>query len=209
MTKAQQIAAILLEIKAIKLNLKNPFHYTSGILSPIYCDNRMVISYPDKRQVIIEAFLATIKENQLQFDVVAGTATAGIPHAAWIADRLNLPMIYVRASAKDHGLHNQIEGKIEPGQTALIIEDLISTGKSAVNVAAALREQDAEVKDCIAIFNYQLEEAANAFFEADINLIPLCNFATLLDVATKNEYISPQEFEVASRWNENPNEWRL
>jgi len=209
MTSAQKIAKILLEIKAIKLDLQKPFHYTSGMLSPIYCDNRMIISYPEKRKVIIDAFLDTIKKNNIKVDVVAGTATAGIPHAAWVADRLNLPMVYVRGSAKDHGLHNQIEGKVEAGQTALIIEDLVSTGKSAVNVAEALRERDVEVNDCIAIFNYQLESAATAFFEADISLYPLCNFSTLLDVATKEKYISANEFEVASRWSENPGAWRV
>ena len=140
--------------------------------------------------------------------VVAGIATAGIPHAAWLADRLDLPMVYVRGTAKEHGLNNMIEGHVEPGQTALIIEDLISTGKSAVSAAEALRENDVEVNDCIAIFNYQLEAAAQRFFEAGVNLHPLCNFATLLEVAVKEKHIDKKEYEAASMWNQNPTGWR-
>src|SRR3990167_1821016 len=124
---AQEIAKLLLKIKAVTLNLSNPYHYTSGILSPIYCDNRLIISYPEKRTAVINAFLSTIKEKNLLFDVVAGTATAGIPYAAWIADRLNLPMLYVRGEAKKHGKQNQVEGLLQKNQTVLVIEDLVST----------------------------------------------------------------------------------
>lgn len=208
MGQSQEIAKILLKIKAVTLNLKHPYRYTSGILSPIYCDNRLLISYPSERKIILEAFLNTIKENKLEFDIVAGTATAGIPHAAWIADRLNLPMVYVRGKAKEHGLQNQIEGKTTPGQRALVIEDLISTGGSAIGACFALQEADVEVEHCLAIFNYQMEVATTQFYEAGINLHPLCNFATLIEVAEKEKYISTEEKNIAASWNKDPSKWK-
>lgn len=207
MIKSTDIAKLLLEIKAVTLNLKNPYRYTSGILSPIYCDNRLIISYPDKRKTIIDAFLGLIQGNKLSFDIVAGIAIAGIPHAAWIADRLNKPMVYVRANAKEHGKQNQIEGKIKEGQTAIVVEDLISTGGSAISAALALREAGIEVKDCVAIFNYELEQSAQKFFEAEIQVLSLCDFPTLIDVATKEGYLNEIEKNQALEWNEDPVNW--
>ncbi|WP_423063497.1 orotate phosphoribosyltransferase [Candidiatus Paracoxiella cheracis] len=207
MNQGTEIAKLLLEIKAVTLNPSQPYRYTSGILSPIYCDNRLIISYPEKRKIVIDAFLKLIEDNHLSFDVVAGTATAGIPHAAWIADRLNKPMVYVRDKGKAHGKQNQIEGKIEAGQTALVIEDLISTGGSSVKAGIALREAGALVNDCVAIFTYQLKKAHDAFADADIHLKTLSDFSTLIDVAAKEGYISDKEKSQVLAWNKDPVKW--
>lgn len=207
MNQAQEIAKLLLDIKAVTLNLREPYRYTSGILSPIYCDNRVIISYPEKRQHIINAFLTTIKEKNLMFDVVAGTATAGIPHAAWIADRLNLPMVYVRSEAKKHGKQNQVEGLLKKNQRVLVVEDLISTGGSSIRAGLALRAAHAIVTDCLAIFNYQLTSTQEKFAEANITLHTLCDFNTLIDTAAATGYITPEEKSHALRWNQNPAEW--
>lgn len=208
MNQSTQIAKLLLEIKAVTLNPSQPYRYTSGLLSPIYCDNRLIISYPDKRRVVIEAFLNLIRDKNLSFDVVAGTATAGIPHAAWIADRLNKPMVYVRSKSKAHGKQNQIEGTLRAGQTTLVVEDLISTGSSAVNAAVALRDANATVTDCVAIFTYQLPEAHKAFADVGIRLHALADFATLIDVATQAGYINAQEKSQALAWNADPAKYR-
>lgn len=207
MNQGTEIAKLLLEIKAVTLNPSEPYRYTSGILSPIYCDNRLIISYPDKRKRVIDAFLNLIRAQDIDFDVVAGTATAGIPHAAWIADRLNKPMVYVRSKSKGHGKHNQIEGRLETDQKALVVEDLISTGGSSVNAGLALREAGAIVTDCVAIFTYQLEEAAKAFGDADIRLNTLCDFSTLIDVAAHEGYINEEEKLQALAWNKDPVKW--
>lgn len=201
------IAKILLEIKAVALNVKTPYRYTSGILSPIYCDNRLIISYPEKRKQVIDGFVNLIKESGLEFDVVGGTATAGIPHAAWIADRLNVPMVYIRDKAKGHGKKNQIEGKLEAGQKVLVIEDLISTGGSSVRAGLATREAGGVVTDCVAIFTYQMETAKKQFEEAGINLHTLSNFAALMDVAAQEGYITEEEKGIALEWNKDPQGW--
>lgn len=207
MSQAETIAKHLLDIKAVVLNVEKPFKYTSGILSPIYCDNRLIMSYPEIRTEVINAFLNLIKENNLTFDVIAGTATAGIPHAAWLADRLNKPMIYVRGSAKGHGKQNQIEGKIEKGQTALVVEDLISTGGSSVSAGLAIREEGATVTDCIAIFSYQMQKAKQQFKDAKINLHTLSDFSTLMDVAERDGYITAEQKTIALAWNNDPAGW--
>jgi len=207
MHQAEEIAKLLLEIKAVTINVKEPYRYTSGIVSPIYTDNRLIISYPDKRRIVIDAFLNLTQSQNLTFDVVAGTATAGIPHAAWIAEALQKPMVYVRSKAKEHGRQNQIEGHIEKGQKALVVEDLISTGGSSVNAGIVLREAGAIVDDCIAIFTYQLPEAQDKFSNNKINCHTLTNFTTLLDVAEKLQYITSEEKQQASLWNQNPSEW--
>jgi orotate phosphoribosyltransferase len=206
--QAQEIAKLLLDIKAITLNLREPYRYASGILSPIYCDNRLLISYPEKRTIVINAFLNTIREKKLDFDVVAGTATAGIPHAAWMAERLQLPMVYVRSEAKKHGKQNQVEGVLQKNQKALVIEDLISTGNSSVAVGLALRAAGATVTDCIAIFTYGLPQAKAAFHQAAINLHTLSDFHTLINVATAAGYINETEKAEALRWQQNPSQWR-
>lgn len=208
MNQAKEIAKLLLEIKAVTLNVNEPFRYTSGIISPIYTDNRLIISYPEKRKIIIKAFLDLIKKENLSIDVVAGTATAGIPHAAWISEALDKPMVYVRGKAKEHGKQNQIEGRIEKNQRAIVIEDLISTGKSSIAAAEALREAGGIVEDCLAIFTYELPEAIKGFSEAKVRCHTLTNFSTLLETAVKLGYINSEEREEAQQWNQNPMAWR-
>lgn len=207
MSNAKQIATLLLDLKCVALNAKQPFQYTSGMLSPIYCDNRLIMSYPDRRQQVIDAFLKLIQEKAINFDVVAGVATAGITHAAWIADRLNKPMVYVRDKAKGHGKQNQIEGVINKGQTALVVEDLISTGGSATAAAFALRDAGATVNHCIAIFSYQLPTAIQAFTDCQVQLNTLSDFSTLVNVATEQGAIDNADKNTILAWNKNPNEW--
>ena len=207
MEQSIEIAKLLLDIKAVTLNLKQPYRYTSGILSPIYCDSRLIISYPEKRRIIIEAFLNLIEENHLSFNVISGIATAGIPYAAWIADRLNLPMIYVRGKPKSHSKKNQIEGHIEEGQQALIVEDLISTGKSALAAGLVLREMKVIVTDCIAIFSYQLPRAQKNFLDTNINCYILSHFDSLIGIANDAGYINEVEKQKALAWNKDPAHW--
>lgn len=204
---SKHIAKLLLEIQAVTLNVQEPYRYSSGILSPIYCDNRLIMSYPEKRAQVIGAFAELIQERSLHFDLLAGVATAGIAHAAFLADRLNLPMAYVRDKAKGHGKENQIEGKVEKGQTALVVEDLVSTGGSSVAAALALREAGVVVTDCLAIFTYEMEKAKEQFVEANIQLHTLSNFSTLIEVAAEEGYITQEEKEIARAWNQNPAEW--
>ncbi len=203
----KQVAEILLKIKAVTLNAKEPYRYVSGILSPIYCDNRLLMSYPEERTKIRDFFLELIKENNLEFDVVAGVATSGIPHAAWIADKLNKPMIYVRGKAKEHGKTNQIEGKLEKGQKVLVIEDLVSTGGSSVRAVNAVKEAGGEVVCCLAIFTYEMEKAKKQFEEANCKLLTLSNFSTLVGVASENNYITEEEKNKVIEWNKMPADW--
>lgn len=207
MTQATEIAKILLTIKAITLNPTDPYRYSSGIISPIYCDNRLLISHPTQRQHVIQAFLDLINQQSLEFDVVAGTATAGIPHAAWIADRLNKPMVYVRSNNKNHGKQQQIEGQVCTGQTAIVIEDLISTGGSAIHAALTLRKQNVTVKHCLAIFSYQLKTALDQFQQQHIQLHTLTNFQTLIDVAVENNYLSAVQKQNVLQWQQDPAHW--
>lgn len=206
MKYATEIAKILLDIKAITLNLQEPYHYSSGLLSPIYCDNRLIISYPEKRKIVIDSLLHLIEEKNLKFDVIAGTMTAGIPYAAWIADRLHLPMVYIRDKAKTHGKKNQIEGNLKSEQKVLVVEDLISFGESTISASHALR-QFAIVKDCIAIFSYQLSKARQNFAEANLNYHILSNFKTLIKVAVSEGYITEEERQKALVWNKDPENW--
>lgn len=207
MSQSTEIAKLLLKIKAVTLSPSQPYRYSSGILSPVYCDNRLIISYPDKRRVVTDAFLTLIEKNNLSFDVLAGTAIAGIPHAAWIADRLNKPMVYVRIKTKEHGKQNLIEGKLESGQNTLIVEDLISSGSSSVSAGLALRESNATVTDCVAIFTYQMKKAKKAFSDAGIRLHTLSDFSTLIDVAIKEGYINEQEKTQVLAWSQDPIKW--
>ncbi len=207
MTTSQDVAKILLEIKAVTLSPEKPYRYASGILSPIYCDNRLLMSYVDKREQIINHFIQTIKQNSLQFDIIAGTATAGIPHAAWLAEKLKKPMIYIRAGAKEHGKTNQIEGKLEKGQKVLVIEDLISTGGSSVAAVEAVRNAGGIVTDCLAIFTYEMQKAKDKFKESNCNIITLSNFTTLIRIAGDNSYISADSVKKALEWNKDPQGW--
>ncbi|MDR0266508.1 orotate phosphoribosyltransferase [Paenibacillus sp.] len=199
-----KIAAYLLQIEAVALRPKQPFTWTSGIKSPIYCDNRLTMSYPEVREYIAESFAAVIREQFPDTEVIAGTATAGIPHAAWVAQKMNLPMAYIRDKAKGHGKENQIEGIIKPGQKVIVIEDLISTGGSSIKAALAVKEAGAEPQAVLSIFNYQLGKAVQAFAEAGIPFQSLSNYDALMDVALEQGKIQQDDIQALKAWREDP-----
>ncbi|MDN4599958.1 orotate phosphoribosyltransferase [Paenibacillus sp. F6_3S_P_1C] len=198
------IASQLLKIKAVALRPQQPFTWTSGIKSPIYCDNRLTMSYPEIRNDIAEAFAAIIRDQYPDAEVIAGTATAGIPHAAWVAQKLNLPMAYIRDKAKGHGKENLIEGLITEGQKVVVIEDLISTGGSSIKAAEAVRVAGATPLAVLAIFSYQLDKGIQAFEEAGIPLQTLSNYTALMDVALAEGTIQESDFELLKSWREDP-----
>ena len=200
MTLECKLAKELLAIQAVALRPNDYFTWTSGIKSPIYCDNRITMSYPSLRREIAAGMVEVIKEKYPEVEVVAGTATAGIPHAAWVSELLDLPMIYVRDSAKKHGKTNQIEGRVLEGQKVVIIEDLISTGLSSLKVAKALREAGAEVLGVVAIFSYELKKAQDAFEEAGVEYITLTNYPALVEEAVAIEYIHQDDVEKLLEW---------
>lgn len=204
---AKEIANILLEIKAVTLSPEKPYRFVSIPFSPIYCDNRLLMSYPEKRKKIIDYFVEVIRERNLDFDVVAGIASSGIPHAAWLAERLGKPMIYIRKKTKEHGKENLIEGKLEKGQKVVIVEDLISTGSSSVNGVEAVRDQGGIVENCLAIFTYEMEKAKENFRNAKCELIPLSDFTTLIEIAEEKDYIKPEERLKTLEWNKDPQNW--
>ncbi|TQK74752.1 orotate phosphoribosyltransferase [Brevibacillus sp. AG162] len=204
MTTAKQIAANLLEIGAVHLRPEQPFTWTSGIKSPIYCDNRITMSYPHVRRAIAKAFADLIKEQYPDAQVVAGTATAGIPHAAWVADLLDLPMIYVRDKAKGHGRQNQIEGALAAGQKVVVIEDLISTGGSSLKAAQAVQDEGGEVLGVVAIFSYQFPDAQALFEEAGIPCSTISNYTALLEVASEQGVITSEQEKVLGEWRKSP-----
>ena len=201
-----EVARNLLEIKAIKLSPSNPFTWASGIQSPIYCDNRVALSYPVVR-TFIKQCLAEKSKVFGNFDVVAGVATAGIPHGALLADALEKPFIYVRSSAKDHGRRNLIEGELQAGQRVLVIEDLISTGGSCLIAVEALREAQAEVVGVLAIFQYGFEKANRAFAEKNVPFQTLTDYNALILEAIKMGYISDSDLSTLQQWRENPEGW--
>jgi len=198
---AEKAAKILLKIGAITLNPKKPYKYSSGILSPVYTDCRLLISYPKERTAIRDLYIKNIKSLR-NFDVIAGTATAGIPHAAWVSDVLNLPMVYVRSKAKEHGRSNQIEGKIEAGQKVVVVEDLISTGGSSIDAVRALQDQGCVVLGVVSIFTYNLKRADELFEEAGIPYISLTNFDALVEVASQAKQISEEDKPQLIEWHE-------
>jgi len=201
---AKQIAASLLEIGAVALRPHEPFTWTSGIKSPIYCDNRLTLSYPDIRDLIASGFATLIQAKYPDAEVIAGTATAGIPHAAWVAQKLGLPMIYVRDKAKGHGKENQIEGVLKPGQKVVVIEDLISTGGSSIKAAEAVNSAGGQALCVLAIFTYQLEKAIQAFETAGIELETLTNYSVLLEEAVELGKIQPEDLALLQSWRANP-----
>lgn len=201
---AEQIASALLQIEAVALRPEQPFTWTSGIISPIYCDNRLTMSYPEIRDQIAEGFATLIREKFPEAEVVAGTATAGIPHAAWVAQKLNLPMIYIRDKAKGHGKQNQIEGNLKPGQKVIVIEDLISTGGSSLKAALAVNEAGGQALGVLAIFTYQLQQAADAFAEKDIPLDTLSHYTALIHTALKQGKIQEKDVALLQSWREDP-----
>ncbi len=203
----KEIAAHLLEIGAVFLQPNEPFTWSSGLKSPIYCDNRMTLSYPQVRREIAKGLSELIKIHYPEVEVIAGTATAGIPHAAWVSDVLNIPMCYVRSKAKAHGKGNQIEGKVVKGQKVVVIEDLISTGGSAITAAEALREAGCEVLGIAAIFSYQLPAATASLEAANISAHTLTDYPTLINVALDKNVISEKDIESLKSWRENPVDW--
>ena len=204
---ASQMANFLLQIKAIKLNNEHPFTWASGRKSPIYCDNRVTLSYPEIRTFIRQSFVDVVNECWGNVDVIAGVATGGIAQGALVAQELGKPFVYVRSEAKNHGLTNQIEGEIHEGQSVVVIEDLVSTGKSSLIAVHALRERGCDVKGMAAIFTYGLDIAAKNFAEANVELRTLTNYDTLIEVATKEEYIRPSDQESLATWRKNPEAW--
>lgn len=204
---SEEVAELLLKSKAIILRPEQPFKFASGILSPIYCDNRLLLSMVREREKIVEYYLKKIKQEKIQFDVVAGIATASIPWAAMIAEKLKKPMIYIRKEAKDHGRENLIEGGLEKGQKVLVVEDLVSTGNTSLASVMATRKEGAVVEKCVAIFTYELEIARKGFEEANCKLLTLSNFSTLTEVAAKKGYIKKEQIEMLKKWSEKPEEW--
>lgn len=198
------IANNLLEIGAVALRPDQPFTWTSGIISPIYCDNRLTMGYPEIRDRIAEGFATLIRAHYPDAEVIAGTATAGIPHAAWVAQKLNLPMAYIRDKAKGHGKQNQIEGRIAEGQKVVVIEDLISTGGSSLKAALAVKEAGAEVQGVLAIFTYQFAQAEQAFAEAGIPLRTLSSYGALVEEARKQGTITDDQAALLQSWRESP-----
>jgi orotate phosphoribosyltransferase len=204
---AREVAEYLLEIKAVVLNPSNPFTWASGLKSPIYCDNRKTLSYPKVRNFIKTSFVDIIADEFKEADVIAGVATAGIPHGVLIADVVNKPFVYVRDKAKGHGLENMIEGKLEKGQRVVVIEDLISTGGSSLKAVAALREAGAEVLGLGAIFTYNFPKADENFAEAGCKYFTLSDYPTLLEIAIKHDYVKSFEKQTLLKWYQNPVEW--
>jgi orotate phosphoribosyltransferase len=202
-----KIAERLLEINAVALKPKDPFTWTSGLRSPIYCDNRLTLSFPAVRREIAAGLQQLILENFPEAEVIAGTATAGIPHGAWVSERMDLPMCYVRSKAKGHGKGNQIEGKVEKGQKVVVVEDLISTGGSVITAVQALREAGCVVLGVVSIFTYGLQKGKEAFEQADIKSLSLTNFPTLVEVAVEKGYVSGADQESLLLWSNNPTEW--
>lgn len=204
----EQLAEHLLQIKAIQLNTQEPFTWTSGIKSPVYCDNRKLLSYPLVRDFVRDGFVALVKEYFPTTDYIAGVATAGIPHGAIVADALNLPFVYVRSKPKEHGLSNTIEGDLKHGSRVLVVEDTISTGGSSLKAVADLRAAGAEVIGMIAIYKYGFEEAHQRFEDEGVILKTLTNYDFLIRTAINDGYISKDELESLNAWRANPKEWK-
>jgi len=202
-----EIAGQLLDIKAVFLQPNNPFTWSSGLQSPIYCDNRLTLSYPAVRKTIAKGLASLIKEHFPETEVVAGTATAGIPHAAWVSDLLDLPMAYVRSKAKEHGKGNQIEGKVEKGQKVVVVEDLISTGGSVITAVKGLRDAGCDVLGVVSIFTYELPKGKEFLKEAEITAYSLTDYSTLLEVAREKGYIEETDLASLNAWKENPEKW--
>lgn len=202
----KEIAKSLLSIEAIFLRPEEPFTWASGIKSPIYCDNRLTLSEPEVRTKIENGLAETIKANYPEVEVIMGTSTAGIAHAAITADILKLPMGYVRGSSKDHGRKNQIEGKLQKGQKVVVIEDLISTGGSVIDVVNVLREAGAEVLGIASIFTYNMEKSKNRLEEAKVQNISLSNFDVMVEVAAEEGYIKKEDIERLIAFRNNPSD---
>lgn len=207
MEQAEKIAGLLLECEAVSLNPKEPYTWASGIKSPIYCDNRITMSYPAVRKEIAKGLADIIRKFYPETEVIAGTATAGIPHAAWVAEELDLSMIYIRSKAKGHGKQNQIEGRLIEGQKVVCIEDLISTGGSVIDAASAVQQAGGVVVGCAAIFSYQLDAAMDNFRKVDLPIHTLSNYSALIKAAAEKGIIKSEDKMLLNEWRDNPAEW--
>jgi len=207
-TLEQILAKKLLQIKAVKLQPANPFIWASGWKSPIYCDNRKTLSYPAIRNFIKLELARTILEKHENVTAIAGVATGAIAQGAMVAEELNLPFVYIRATPKDHGLENLIEGDLKPGSKVVVIEDLISTGGSSLKAVEAIRNAGCNVVGMVAIFTYGFPIAEEKFKEAKVNLTTLCNYDSILDEALKTDYIDESEIKTLQEWRKNPAHWK-
>ena len=208
MTLAKEIARDLLKIKAVYLKPEEPFTWASGIKSPIYTDNRVTLAYPETRTLIEDGFVEKIRAEFPDVEVIAGTATAGIPHGAIIADKMNLPFAYIRSKPKDHGAGNQIEGRVAPGQKMVVIEDLISTGGSVLDAIAAAKREGADVIGAAAIFTYELPKAEKNFNDAGVKLVTLSNYTELIHLAEQEGYINAEGLTLLKRFKEDQENWQ-
>jgi orotate phosphoribosyltransferase len=205
---ALQVAKLLLKIKAVKLNPKDPFTWASGWKSPIYCDNRLTLSYPQIRTYIRQEFVKIIQDEFGDIDLIVGVATGGIALGALVAQELGLPFAYVRSSQKAHGLTNQVEGVVESGQRTVVIEDLISTGGSSLKAVEALRELGCDVKGLVAIFSYDFKIAKDSFEAAKCNMFTLSNYQALTEQALADEFIQEKDLESLKQWRVDPAKWK-
>lgn len=203
----EDIARLMLKVGAVILRPSDPFVWASGIRSPIYCDNRLLLSNPKARNEVIREFEGIVRKGKIRFESMAGIATAGLPYASILADHLKKPLLYVRSKPKGHGKRNQIEGKLERGKRVLVIEDLVSTGQSSLSAVKALRDAGALVRHCLAIFSYGLASSHRAFEKARCQLYTLTNLETLLTVALKDGWISREEKHLIERFSQDPEGW--
>ncbi len=204
---SKKLAKALLDIHAVVLRPQEPFVWSSGWNAPIYCDNRLTLLYPELRSEIADTFVQFLRTHYADIDVVTGTATAGIPHAAWVADRMQLPMAYVRSKAKSYGMGNQIEGGVKKGQHTVVIEDLVSTGGSVISVVDTLRFVGAEVDAVLALFTYGFDVAHQKFVDHELPLHYLTDYATLVDVARETQVITADEVALLEQWRNAPDHW--
>lgn len=206
----QEVANALTTIEAFKFSLYPPFTWTSGLKAPVYCDNRLLFSYPEHREKIIQGFEEIIQQNNLEFDVIGGTATAAIPWASFLALRLNKPLVYIRPKPKEFAAKKQVEGTMKQNSRILIVEDLISTGGSSLRSGeACVKEYNAQFVAVIAIMTYEMQKSAQEFAEKNIPLFTLCNLTTLLNIAIENQSIKPEEKEHILRWSKDPEHWTI
>lgn len=209
MSTPKYFAEKLLQIKALQINLQKPYVWASGWNSPVYCDNRKVLSFPYVRDFVKSELANMVLEHFPDADVIAGVATAGIPHGVMAADLLKLPFIYVRSKPKKHGMGNQIEGVLEKGQKVVVIEDLVSTGKSSLQVVDVLKEQGADVVGMCALFTYGFPVADEAFAKAGVPLYTISNYTALMEVAEELKIVAPEHKELLAQWREDPANWKL
>ncbi len=202
-----KISETLLNVSAVMLRTKPPFRWASGILSPIYTDNRILMSYPKEREFIVNSMIKLIKQDKIKFDGFAATATAGIPWGAWLSQKLKKPMVYVRGEAKDHGKENLVEGKVEEGKSYIVVEDLVSTGSSSINTINAVRSKGGTVEYCISIFTYELEKSKSNFESANVKLAALTDFTSFVKTALRKKYISKEQLSHIMDWKKHPEGW--